>query len=354
MKPFSSLARAMFKGFVRDRTSLFFTLFFPLFFIVIFGTVFADQGAGKQKVQTVGPVALISSLPPEARAGLDQVLDLTSVSDLGGALDAVRKGDIAAVIQEQGDQLVVHTSQADQVRSGTVLGVLSSFIDGANVAASGAPPKYSLKLQSVDDASLKSIQYVTPGMIGYGIAIGATFGAAMTLITWRDKKLLRRLRLAPIPTTSVVGSRVVVSLAVALLQLVIFVGVALLPFLGLTLTGYWWMSIPLTLAGTLAFLSIGLFVGAVAKTAEGGAALANLITLPMAFLSGAFIPLEVAPGWIQGAAKVLPMGWLVRGLKDVMVRGQGPGSAVLPILVLLGFTVVVGAVATRFFQWDKT
>jgi len=354
MKPFSSLARAMFKGFVRDRTSLFFTLFFPLFFIVIFGTVFADQGAGKQKVQTVGPVALISSLPPEARAGLDQVLDLTSVSDLGGALDAVRKGDITAVIQQQGDQLVVHTSQADQVRSGTVLGVLSSFIDGANVAASGAPPKYSLKLQSIDDASLKAIQYVTPGMIGYGIAIGATFGAAMTLITWRDKKLLRRLRLAPIPTTSVVGSRVVVSLAVALLQLVIFVGVALLPFLGLTLTGYWWMSIPLTLAGTLAFLSIGLFVGAVAKTAEGGAALANLITLPMAFLSGAFIPLEVAPGWIQGAAKVLPMGWLVRGLKDVMVRGQGPGSAVLPILVLLGFTVVVGAVATRFFQWDKT
>jgi len=50
----------------------------------------------------------------------------------------------------------------------------------------------------------------------------------------------------------------------------------------------------------------------------------------------------------------LPMGWLVRGLKDVMVRGQGPGAAVLPILILLGFTVVIGAIATRFFQWDKT
>jgi ABC-2 type transport system permease protein len=353
MRSFVSLARAMFKGFVRDRTSLFFTLFFPLFFIVIFGTVFGDQGASKQKVETVGEVPLISSMSADARAGLDEVFELSSGTDLAAAVESVRKGDLAAAVEQHGDTIEVHYSAADQVGSATVLGVLNSFIGEANIAATGAPPKYTLSPKTVEDASLKAIQYVTPGMIGYGIAIGATFGAAMTLITWRDKKLLRRLRLAPISTASVVGSRVVVSLLVALVQLVIFIGVAILPFLGLKLTGSWWMAVPLTLAGTLAFLSIGLFVGAIAKTAEGGAALANLITLPMAFLSGAFIPLEVAPHWIQAVAKVLPMGWLVNGLKDVMVRGQGPGTALVPILILLAFTVVVGAIATRFFKWDK-
>ncbi|MEJ7650009.1 MAG: ABC transporter permease [Nakamurella sp.] len=353
MRAFASLSRAMFKGFVRDRTSLFFTLFFPLFFIIIFGTIFGGSGASKQKVELVGDVPLIQSLPAEARAQLDQVLDISPATDLASALDQVKKGDIAATVEQQGDQLVVHFSAADQVTSGTVLGVLGSFVDSANVAVSGQPPKYSLSTQTVEDASLKAIQYVTPGMIGYGIAIGAAFGAAMTLITWRTNKLLRRLRLAPVSTGAVVGSRVVVSLSIALFQLAVFIGVASLPFLGLKLTGSWWMAIPLTLAGTLSFLAIGLFVGAVAKTAEGGAALTNLITLPMAFLSGAFIPLEDAPGWIQVVSKVLPMGWLVQGLKDVMVRGQGPGAAVVPMLVLLGFTVVVGLIATRFFKWDR-
>lgn len=135
-------------------------------------------------------------------------------------------------------------------------------------------------------------------MIGDGIAVGAVFGAASTLITWREKKLLRRLRLAPVSTSTVVGSRVSVSVAVALCQLVLFVGIAMLPFLGLQLNGAWYMAVPLVTAGTLAFLAVGLLVGAVAKTAEGGSGLANLIILPMAFPSGAFIPLDAAPQWM--------------------------------------------------------
>ena len=51
----------------------------------------------------------------------------------------------------------------------------------------------------------------------------------------------------------------------------------------------------------------------------------------MAFLSGAFIPLEAAPAWLSTVAKFLPMGYLVEGLKDVMVRGEGPQAALLPI-----------------------
>ncbi len=37
---------------------------------------------------------------------------------------------------------------------------------------------------------------------------------------------------------------------------------------------------------------------------------------------------------------------------DTMVRGQGPSSALLPIAVLLGFAVVVTAIASALFRWD--
>ena len=130
---------------------------------------------------------------------------------------------------------MLHYSSADQVDAATVQGIFTAFVNQANIAASGLPPTYTLQTQQVEDESLKPIQFIAPGMIAYGIAVGAVFGAALTLITWREKKLLRRLRLAPVSTATVVGSRVVVSLAVALVQLVLFVGVSVLPFLGLQL-----------------------------------------------------------------------------------------------------------------------
>jgi ABC-2 type transport system permease protein len=37
---------------------------------------------------------------------------------------------------------------------------------------------------------------------------------------------------------------------------------------------------------------------------------------------------------------------------DVMVRGQGPSAALAPMAVMVGFAVVIGLIATRFFQWE--
>jgi ABC-2 type transport system permease protein len=178
------------------------------------------------------------------------------------------------------------------------------------------------------------------------------FGAALTLVTWRQKKILRRLRLSPVSTASIVGARVGVSIVIALVQTAIFLGVALIPFFGLRLSAYWWMSIPLIVVGTVAFLSIGLLAGSFSKTPEAASAVANLIVLPMAFLSGAFFPLEGAPGWLHTISQAMPLRHLVDGMLAVMVRGQGP-SAVLPqIGILLAFAVVVSAIAVALFRWD--
>ena len=143
--------------------------------------------------------------------------------------------------------------------------------------------------QRVEDESLETIQFVTPGLLGWAIAMSATFGAAATLTGWRSTKLLRRLRLAPISTSTVVSARLLVTIGIALGQMVIFLGLGVAAF-GLELTGSWWMGIPLLICGTLSFMSLGVFAGAVTKTVEGAVALANFLVLPMAFLSGLVLP----------------------------------------------------------------
>ncbi len=351
MTAFRALTSAQIRGFLRDRQTLFWILLFPLMFLLIFGSIFRDAGASQSKLEQIGSVPIVDMMPAEAKTAFGQLFEVTKTNDASAALEKVRKGEADAAIEMRGTTLTLHYTQADQVKAARVRGIMESFVQGANIAVSGRSPMFTLNAQPIEDASLKPIQYLAPGIMGWAVAMGAVFGAAMPLVQWRVTGLLRRLRLSPTSTAAVVGSRTVLTLAVALVQVAVFLAVAMVLF-GLRLTNWWWMAIPLVLTGALAFMAIGLLAGAVSKTAEGASGLANLIILPMAFLSGSFIPLDGAPGWMSAVSKFLPLGHLNTGMLDVMVRGEGPGAIIQPCLVLIGFAVVFGAIATRLFRWD--
>ena len=109
----------------------------------------------------------------------------------------MRDGDADVAVEMRDGELVAHYTQTDQVKAAIMQGALRAFVDGANVAATGQPPTYSLTTEAVEDDSLTTIQFVTPGLLGWAIAMSAAFGAAATLQGWRQTKLLRRLQLAP-------------------------------------------------------------------------------------------------------------------------------------------------------------
>jgi ABC-2 type transport system permease protein len=342
---FVTLARAMLRSFFRDRMALFFTFFFPLMFLVVFGLIFNDAGSSRTTIGVVGQGPLVQQLPKD-------VLELQRFPSLEAGVAAVRRGDVPAVVEQRGNRLVLRYAQSDAVQAAVVQGILGAVVDQSNLAATGQPPRVTLQAGRVEDNSLRPIQFITGGILSWGVATSAAFGAALTIVSWRKKQLLRRVRLSPAPVWTVVAARVGVSIVVAFVQAGIYVAVALTPPFGLRLAGSWWLAAPLLVAGTLAFLSIGLLVGAVAKTEEAASALANFIVLPMAFLSGTFFDISAAPSWLQTVSQVLPLRHMNDAMVDVLARGQGLGQMAAPCGILLGFALVVTAVATRFFRWD--
>jgi len=350
---FWSLSVAIVRGFVRDRSSVFFAIVFPLMFLVLFGGVFSSQDQSKIEMIQVGEIALLDDLPAGAAAAFEQTFDITRSDDAAAAIAEVRKGDADVAVEARRDELVAHYTQTEQVTAAIVQGTLRAFVDGANVALSGAPPAYSLRTEAVEDDSLETIQFVTPGLLGWAIAMSASFGAAATLNGWRNSKLLRRLQLAPVSTGTLVGARVAVTVAIALVQTAIFLGLGAAAF-GLSLTGAWPAAIPLLVVGTLCFMAIGLLAGAVAKTTEGAVNMANFLVLPMAFLSGSFFPLDAAPTWLQTMSKLLPLRWLNDGMLDVMVRGEAWTAALVPMAVLGGFALAITGIAAKVFRWETT
>jgi ABC-2 type transport system permease protein len=303
-------------------------------------------------VLEVGRVGLLDRAEAAAPGQLGKILAVTRSASLPAALSEVRKGSYDAAVQQRGGTLLVHYSIADQTTAGVVQAVFSSIVQQADQAAAGRSGGFRLQSQQVEDKSLKPIQYLAPGLLGWAIASGAAFGSAITLVGWRQNKLLRRLRLAPVSTGSVVLARIGVSLAVALVQLAVFLAIATTPYFGLKLTASWWMAIPVVACGTLSFMSIGLLVGSFAKTQQAATSIANLIILPMAFLGGAFIPLDYAPAWIRDVSYAMPLRYLVTGMQNVMARGEGPASALPAIGILLGLTAVLTLISVRVFRWD--
>ncbi|NYG60337.1 ABC-2 type transport system permease protein [Nocardioides daedukensis] len=351
MRAFKAVAVAILKGFIRDKASVFFSIVFPLMFLVLFGGILTNTDASEIETRTIGEVALIDDMPEGAREAFDEAFDVTETDDRDAAIAAVRKGDLDLALEQDGDTLIAHYTQTDQVKAAMVNGLLRAFVDSTNIAVTGQQPKFDLRPERVEDDSMKMIDFVTPGLLGWAIAMSAAFGAAATLNGWRQSRLLRRIQLSPVPPTTVVGARIATTMMIALVQTAIFLGLGTVGF-GLTLTGSWWMAVPLVLCGTLAFMAIGLLSGAVAKTTEGAVNMANFLVLPMAFLSGSFFPLDGAPTWLQTISKVMPLRHLNDGMLDVMVRGEGPGAAVVPMLILLAFAAVLTAIAAKMFRWD--
>jgi ABC-2 type transport system permease protein len=349
LKAFRSLSRAMLRGFVRDRTALVFSLLLPVLFLALFGSLYRNTDTPKLSVVEWGQVGLLSKAGP----GLDKVLSISHADTWQLALRQVRQGNDDAAIEQIGPLLVVHYSIADPTTAGLVQTIFSSLVQQANKSLVKANRGYLLLTRQVEKQSLRPIQFIAPGLMGWAIASGATFGATITLVNWRRNKLLRRLRLAPVGTSSVVLARVGISLLVALVQMALFLAIATTPYFGLQLTAAWWMAIPLVACGTLAFMSIGLLVGSFAKTQQAATAAANLIILPMALLGGAFIPLVFAPTWIREVSYAMPLRYLVTGMQDVMARGEGPAAALPDIGVLLCLTVVLCLISVRVFRWDE-
>lgn len=346
MTTFKSLALAMLKGFYRDKAALFFTFAFPLMFLVVFGLLFRDAGTSKIDVGVVGDGPVIAALEQTG------ALELERHDDLDEAVRLVEDGDLPAVVAERGEDVTLRFAASDQTQAGTVVGIVEGVVGELNLAATDQPERYTVDTANVEDSSLKPIQYITPGIMSWGVAISAVFGSALTLVTWRRKQVLRRIRLAPVHVSTVLSSRVVVTIGVAIIQAVIFIGIGMLPVFGLQLTGTWALAIPVFLLGILAFFAIGMLVGAFCKTDEAAAGAANIVVLPMAFLSGTFFPIDQSPAWMQTLSTVFPLRHMNDGIMAFLVRGQDASALVTPCLVLAGFVLVVGAISAKVFQWE--
>jgi ABC-2 type transport system permease protein len=178
------------------------------------------------------------------------------------------------------------------------------------------------------------------GVMGVGL-----FAFGVTVAIEREQGLLIYKRALPMPP----GAYLFAKMAMAVLFAVMIS--LLLAMFAATLGGVelrvsqWLLLCIVNVVGVLPFAALGLYIGTLIG-GQGAPAVVNILYLPMAFLSGLWLPLKLLPTWLANLAPVWPSYHHAQIALKVIDMDAG-GSLVLHLGVLAGVTVLFFMLARR-------
>lgn len=185
----------------------------------------------------------------------------------------------------------------------------------------------------------------------FGVIGAALFGFGVSVAVERGQGWMRLKRVAPMPPLGYFIAKVIMSLAVAtIIVLAMFILGAFVG--GVRLAPQQWVAAGLALiAGALPFSAMGLAFGYLVGPNSAPAVL-NLVWLPMAFVSGLWIPISQLPDVVQSVGVALPPYHFVQLALGTIGASEG-GSPVVHGAAVLGFTLLFLVVAAWGFRRDE-
>jgi ABC-2 type transport system permease protein len=363
---FWALFVASVKMFVRNRAAVFFSLFLPLIIMLIFG-VLNFEGSTELDLGVVDEAGTPASVAfTEALGEYDYLVISTGARE--AQLAALEEGDRAFVLVipdgwtprlGQPTGLVAYTGNADPQQAQVGQGLLQQAVGRAyfTVASGGeAPPEGGgfgtppVEFRSVASRDLGYIDFLVPGIVGMTVMQLGLFGVAFGFVQLKRTGALRRLFATPTSPAYFLSAQVLSRLVLSFVQVAILFGVGL--WFGLQMFGDYLSLAVIVLIGSVIFLAVGFAIAGWAKNEDQAAPVANLISLPMMFLSGVFFPREAMPDFLAAITQFMPLTYFNEALRGIVNDGAGLLS-LGPQLIGMGvWAVICFAVAVFMFRWE--
>lgn len=172
----------------------------------------------------------------------------------------------------------------------------------------------------------------------FGVMGAALFGFGVTIAIERERGLLTLKRALPMPAGAYLVAKMAMAMVfAAIISLILAVLAVLLAKVSLQ-PAQWALLFVINVLGVLPFCALGLFIGTLV-TGSAAPAVVNLVYLPMAFLSGLWLPLQLLAPIFAKLAPVWPAYHLGQVALKV-VDGDAGGNLLQHLAVLSVFTAV--------------
>jgi ABC-2 type transport system permease protein len=199
-------------------------------------------------------------------------------------------------------------------------------------------------------AGASYLDYLVPGVLVM-TALFSCGWSGMSIIEDMDLSIVDRFLTTPIHRSAIIAGLNAYQLISLLIQAAIIGGLAWA--LGARFEGGILGYGALTVCAMLVGATVAAFSDAMAlmlRQRESVIGINTMLTLPLTFLSAAFMPLALVPDWVATVARFNPVNWAVEAGREALTATPD-WSMILPRIAALGVLAVLATVwATRQFR----
>jgi ABC-2 type transport system permease protein len=195
-----------------------------------------------------------------------------------------------------------------------------------------------------------TIDISIPAYTAMIIATTGLMAITITMATYREKGVLRRLRTTPVSPLVVLAAQVIVVFAMTSLGMLLLVAAGNLVY-HVRFEGNALSVLAGFVLSSLSFFGIGFILAGLMPTARTAQIVGMVLLYPMLFLSGAGFPRELLPEGIRRVSVFLPLTYVVNLLRGLWV-GEAWGDHLLDVGVLAGMLLLGTIVSVKIFRWE--
>lgn len=202
---------------------------------------------------------------------------------------------------------------------------------------------------------IKRSTYYVPAITTLAIMSATFFNLTISLSRLREQGILKRIRSTPLPPGVFLAGRIGTSITVSMLLVALLLAIGKLGY-GVSLPTTTAAAGLVTLLISAAALSCLAFaVVSFVPSEDAAAPIANVIMLPLMFISGIFIPNSEIPAGMQDVADAFPVKHMFQALLRVFDPGvAGAGFAWGHLAVIAGWGCAGALVALWRFRWTPS
>ena len=195
-----------------------------------------------------------------------------------------------------------------------------------------------------------AIDALIPAFSAMVIGITGLMSVTITLATYREKGILRRLRTTPVSPLVVMVAQVIVVYSMTVLGMILLIAAGVLVYHVQVPGNVLSLIVGFTL-GSLSFFGIGFILAGIMPTARTAQICALVLLYPMLILSGAGWPRELMPETVQRISAFFPLTYVVNLLRGLW-QGEAWSAHLLNVGVLAGMLVLGIIISLRTFRWE--
>jgi len=185
------------------------------------------------------------------------------------------------------------------------------------------------------------------GAMVFGVAMQSINATGQIMVSERFEGQMKLFRTSSISQASYVVAVTVFSAATAALTALVVLGLAAAAGVHLSLSP---LLIPLIVLTGLALPGFAVLIATHAKTAQAGYMLSNAVGIMLVMVSPIFYPIERLPEALQWLARLSPFTYAGQAIHQTLSGGT---AIIVPVCILLAFTVAANAIGIAKMRWRE-